>query len=269
MSGEGEGRPRLRRPPELLAPQCDKLRSRGRFMFMRARTSPLRPLLATICGAALACGIGCPEPVARCDPDINRSQTEVHPAPRDLGRGNPVLQLPAKSSRAVPALRPQGAADPQTQRAVRSQNALEVPRVNQMSQRMLGCWSGDTAPAPVNWQVVSPAGAYLAYSRDRIRLCLSDVNGELRVGYADAEDAEPAQHPYGIVYRPVRAIGKQVDLELKSWDPDSRVAYRETGTARCVLNADDTISYSHSITTFLAGKPAVKAETRADLKREH
>ncbi len=236
---------------------------------MPARNSSVRRVLAAICGAVLACAITGPQPVALCDPKAGRSQAEIHPAPRgSQGSGNPVLELPANSSHGLPGLRSQGAEDSEKQREIRGQNALEVPRVDQMSQRLLGCWIGETDPAPVKWEVVSPAGRNLGYSRDRIRLCLSDAKGELRVRYADAKDADPSPHPYGIVFRPVRAVGKQVDMAVKSWDYESETGYLETGTARCVLNPDDTVNYSHSITTYLGGKPALKAQAHATLKRD-
>lgn len=194
----------------------------------------------------------------------------MHPGQRDWGgSGNPVLELPGHHARKVPPLGLQGNEVPKELNGPRGQNQLELPRISQMSQRLLGCWSGTTVASPTKWQVLSPAGHYLSYSQDLIRLCLTDVNGELHVKYAGSQDAEPTEHPYGITFRPRRAVGKQVEMDLKSWDPDSPESYVETGTARCVLNPDGSVTYSHSITTFLQGKPALLAETRADLAREH
>lgn len=234
---------------------------------MNSRTSRSGRVLATICGVALACAFEY-APAAHSQPAVMPSQTEIQPSQGESDSGgDPVLELPER--RPVPALRSQKGG-PGSGKAITGggQNALELPRVDRMSAGLLGCWTGETAAAPVKWQVTAPIGAKLGYRRDRIRLCLSGVRGKLQVNSASAEDPEPMEAQYKVIYRPVRAIGSQVDMEIKSWDPDSPITYVETGTARCVLNSDGTVTYSHSVTTFLNGKAALQAEARADLKRE-
>lgn len=202
-------------------------------------------------------------------PNAARAQITGQPQiapPHQPHGGNPVLQVPSK--RSVPPIGSQKGGSDSSPPTGHAQQELEIPRVGQMSQKLLGCWSGETAPAPVKWQVIAPDGARLEYRTDRIHLCLSGVRGELRVTALDSNDPGPLHVQYKVSYRPVRANMSEVEMEMKGWDPSSPISYVETGTARCTLNPDGTVTYSHSLTAYLDGNAALLLEARAELRRE-
>ena len=152
------------------------------------------------------------------------------------------------------------------------QNELELPQVGRLSRQFLGCWRGTTAERPLGWQALSPTASYLGYHSDLIRLCLTLKNGELRVTdassqYANAKDAYGKGTDYGFTYKPERASGTQILLDLRSWDP-TMPGYTVKGSARCTLNADDTVTYFLSVTTSINGQAAVRTETVARLERD-
>ncbi len=152
------------------------------------------------------------------------------------------------------------------------QNVLEVPQIGRISKGFLGCWHGTTAEQPVGWHALSPTASYLGYHSDRIGLCLTLQNGELLVTDATAKDAG-ARHTdatginYGFSYKPVSANGAQIFLDLRSWDP-TMPSYVVKGSARCTLNADDTVTYFLSTTTSINGQAAVRSDTVAQLERD-
>lgn len=149
------------------------------------------------------------------------------------------------------------------------QNELEIPQVGFISKRLLGCWSGTTAAKPVTWQTLSEAGSNLGYHADRLGLCLTWRDGKLEVTDASANNSEPGSEMYGFIYRPVSASGREIKLELKSWDLTDPNGYVAKGTAHCTINSDDSVAYFISVTTFLKGRAAVRSETIAQLQREH
>ncbi len=148
------------------------------------------------------------------------------------------------------------------------QNDLEIPQVGYISKLFIGCWSGMTAAKPVTWQNLSSDADRLGYHADHLGLCLTWLGGKLKVTDASAYDADPGGEMYGFTYKPISATGKEITLELKSWDSSDPNNYVAKGTSRCTLNPDDTITDFLSVTTFLDGKAAVKSETVAHLQRE-
>jgi hypothetical protein len=152
------------------------------------------------------------------------------------------------------------------------QNVLELPQIGRLSKRFLGCWHGTTAERPIGWWALSPTASYFGYHSDRIGLCLAFQNGELHVTDASAKDAgarytDATGINYGFSYKPVSANGAQIFLDLRSWDP-TMPGYVVKGSARCTLNADDTVTYFISATTSINGQAAVRSETVARLERD-
>ncbi|MGD0073231.1 MAG: BON domain-containing protein [Candidatus Binataceae bacterium] len=150
-----------------------------------------------------------------------------------------------------------------------SHNELEIPQVGFMSKELLGCWTGTTASSPAKWETLSPMGAYLGYHSDRLGLCLTLRDGKLEVTDASANNVQRGREMYGFVYKLVSANGKEIDLELKSWDLTDPNGYVAKGTGHCTLNSDDTVAYVIDVTTFLKGQAALRTATTARLEREH
>ena len=155
---------------------------------------------------------------------------------------------------------------------VGNQNELEIPQIGRLSTRFLGCWHGITAETPLGWHALSPTASYLGYHSDRIGLCVTLQDGELHVTDASAKGAGPRYTrggglDYGFSYKPLKASGTQILLDLKSWDP-TMPDYVVNGSARCTLNADDTVTYFISATTSINGQAAVRSETVAQLERD-
>ncbi len=150
-----------------------------------------------------------------------------------------------------------------------SHNELEIPQVGFMSKELLGCWIGTTAPTPAKWETLSPTGSYLGYHSDRLELCLTLRDGKLEVTDASANNVEPGHKMYGFVYKLVSASGKEIDLELKSWDLTDPNNYVAKGTGHCTLNSDDSVAYVIDVTTYLKGQAALRSATTARLEREH
>src|SRR5208337_4859582 len=97
-----------------------------------------------------------------------------------------------------------------------------IPQVGFISKQFLGCWSGTTADKPATWRTLSKTGSLLTYHADRLGLCLTWIDGRLEVTDASAnprpDNTEPWSGMYGFTYRPVNASGREIELELKSWD---------------------------------------------------
>ncbi|HYB91687.1 MAG TPA: hypothetical protein VEC38_11650 [Candidatus Binataceae bacterium] len=153
-----------------------------------------------------------------------------------------------------------------------SQNELELPQIGRLSARFLGCWQGTTAERPLAWQALSPSASNFGYHSDRIRLCVTVQGGALHVIDASAKRegaryTRAASVDYWFSYKPLSATGAQILMEVKSGDP-TMPNYVVKGSARCTLNADDTVTYFISATTSINGQAAVRTETVALLGRE-